>query len=92
MGNYALDGTGLGEETAGARQLGGATLTSPGLRQPGARHQSQSQAGLSSTVLEHYQVGKIIGQGAYAVVKLCQHKQTHKKYAVKIYEKSKLTD
>lgn len=33
-----------------------------------------------------------IGKGSYAVVKLASHKSKNEKYAVKIYEKSKLLD
>jgi serine/threonine protein kinase len=43
-------------------------------------------------VLENYQIGKPIGQGAYATVYVCYHKATMKKYAIKIYQKVKLND
>ena len=33
-----------------------------------------------------------MGQGAYAVVRICLKKDTNKKYAIKIYDKSKLND
>ena len=42
--------------------------------------------------LEAYSIGKQIGQGAYASVKLVQHKATQSCYALKVYEKYKLTD
>ena len=42
---------------------------------------SESQMGM----LENYQIGKPIGEGAYAVVYVCYHKSTMKKYAIKIY-------
>ena len=42
--------------------------------------------------LEKYNIGKIIGKGAYAIVKLISNKLTNEKYAMKIYEKSKLND
>ena len=37
--------------------------------------------------LENYQFGKVIGQGAYAVVRLCLDKRNEGKYAMKIYDK-----
>jgi serine/threonine protein kinase len=42
--------------------------------------------------LDAYQLGKPIGQGAYAMVYQCVHKATMKKYAIKIYQKAKLND
>ena len=37
-------------------------------------------------------MGKPIGQGAYAVVYVCYHKQSMRKFAIKIYQKAKLND
>lgn len=37
-------------------------------------------------------MGKIIGQGAYAIVRLAEHRETGQKFAIKIYEKTKLND
>ena len=37
-------------------------------------------------------LGKQIGQGAYAVVRVATSKSDNKKYAIKVYDKSKLTD
>ena len=42
--------------------------------------------------LSHYEIGKIIGKGAYAVVKVCKNKITQEKFAMKIYEKKNLKD
>lgn len=42
--------------------------------------------------LDHYIIGKRIGQGAYAVVRLGLHKILNQKIAVKIYEKTKLIE
>jgi 5'-AMP-activated protein kinase catalytic alpha subunit len=42
--------------------------------------------------LEDYIIGKQIGQGAYAVVRVGLHKPSNKKIAMKIYEKQKLQD
>ena len=40
----------------------------------------------------HYEIGKIIGKGAYATVKICKNKITQEKFAMKIYEKKILND
>jgi len=37
-------------------------------------------------------LGKQIGQGAYAVVRVATRKSDGKKFAIKVYDKSKLTD
>lgn len=42
--------------------------------------------------LDNYFIGKRIGQGAYAVVRLGLHKMLNQKIAVKIYEKLKLME
>ncbi len=42
--------------------------------------------------LDNYFIGKRIGQGAYAVVRLGLHKVLNQKIAVKIYEKIKLME
>ena len=42
--------------------------------------------------LSYYEIGKIIGKGAYAVVKICKNKITQEKFAMKIYEKKNLND
>ena len=39
-----------------------------------------------------YKLGKIIGNGAYAFVRVAHHIETNKRVAIKIYEKSKLQD
>lgn len=44
------------------------------------------------TSLEDYIIGKQIGQGAYAVVRIGLHKPSNKKVAMKIYKKHKLLD
>lgn len=44
------------------------------------------------TQIENYVVGKIIGQGSYAIVQLGEEKDTGKKVAIKTYEKIKLLD
>lgn len=42
--------------------------------------------------LDEYNMGKQIGQGAYATVKYAVHKQTNRKVAIKTYEKFRLLD
>ena len=42
--------------------------------------------------LSDYIIGKQIGQGAYAVVRIGMHKKLNKKVALKIYEKEKIKD
>lgn len=42
--------------------------------------------------IEDYSIGKLIGTGAYAAVKSALHKSENKKFALKIYEKYRLSD
>ena len=46
----------------------------------------------SENDLSSYEIGRTLGKGAYAIVKVCTNKITKERYAVKIYEKSKLND
>lgn len=59
-------------------------------RQNTASHQLTPSA--AEGVLDNYQIGKPIGQGAYATVYVCYHKSNMKKFAIKIYQKVKLND
>ncbi|XP_039397957.1 serine/threonine-protein kinase DCLK2 isoform X4 [Mauremys reevesii] len=43
----------------------------------------------SSTILEKYRVGKVIGDGNFAVVKECVERATGKEFALKIIDKAK---
>ncbi|XP_074946517.1 serine/threonine-protein kinase DCLK2 isoform X2 [Phalacrocorax aristotelis] len=43
----------------------------------------------SSTILEKYKVGKVIGDGNFAVVKECIERSTGKEFALKIIDKAK---
>lgn len=43
-------------------------------------------------VNEDYKFGRLLGEGAYAVVRLAYKKSEGKNYAAKIYDKSKLID
>lgn len=45
-------------------------------------HNSTHDGGNS---IEKYQIGKVIGQGAYAAVHVCYNKVNMRKYAIKIY-------
>ena len=54
---------------------------------------SQSEYGaLNYTSIGEYRFGKVLGQGAYAIVKEAQHKETGYHVAVKVYDKYKLID
>ena len=53
---------------------------------------TKEQQPVGKGILENYKIGQPIGQGAYAVVHICIHKPTEKKYAIKIYQKAKLND
>ncbi|KAM3937870.1 serine/threonine-protein kinase DCLK2 isoform 1-T1 [Leptodactylus fuscus] len=43
----------------------------------------------ASTILEKYKIGKVIGDGNFAVVKECVERSTGKEYALKIIDKAK---
>ena len=42
--------------------------------------------------LSKYEIGQVLGKGAYAIVKIVTNIQTKEKFAMKIYEKEKLND
>ena len=46
----------------------------------------------SADNLDNYIIGKRIGQGAYAVVRIGLHKSSNQKIACKVYEKFKLLE
>jgi len=46
----------------------------------------------SENKISNYEIGHTLGKGAYAIVKVCKNKITGEKYAMKIYEKSRLKD
>ena len=71
-------------------QLGPRTVP-PGPRRPEAWFNS-STADFKTGNIEDYQLGRQLGQGAYAVVKAAVHKPSNRKVAIKTYEKSKLVD
>ena len=61
-----------------------------GGKQPHTSHMSAGPN--TSGQLEMYHIGRIIGQGAYAQVRLCLDKRDQMKYAIKVYEKYRLAD
>lgn len=56
------------------------------------KKQMTSNEDLNANKLEDYQLVRLLGSGAYATVKLGQHKKTKQKVAIKIYPKYKLND
>jgi serine/threonine protein kinase len=52
----------------------------------------ESESSDGNVKLSRYILGKQIGQGAYAVVRIATNKRDGTKYAIKVYDKSKLTD
>ncbi|XP_035181313.1 serine/threonine-protein kinase DCLK2 isoform X1 [Oxyura jamaicensis] len=48
-----------------------------------------NKCSVSSTILEKYKVGKVIGDGNFAVVKECIERSTGKEFALKIIDKTK---
>ncbi|XP_021094397.1 serine/threonine-protein kinase DCLK3 isoform X2 [Heterocephalus glaber] len=45
---------------------------------------------IAADVEKHYETGRVIGDGNFAVVKECRHRETRQAYAMKIIDKSKL--
>ncbi|XP_074094742.1 uncharacterized protein LOC141524614 [Cotesia typhae] len=66
------------------RKTGKRTLAAPQVRTP-----SPSTLTLPQPFRMHYNVGHVIGDGNFAVVRHCTHKQTGAEYAMKIVDKSK---
>lgn len=66
---------------------------SPNLRtQPLPSSNRQVPADKMKGRIENYAIGRQLGQGAYAVVRLGTHKVTKEKVAIKSYEKCKMMD
>ena len=42
--------------------------------------------------IHDYEIGQKLGEGAYAIVRSCRHKETNDKIAMKIYDKARLND
>lgn len=47
---------------------------------------------LTSEFKKNYMVGKIIGEGAYASVRIAIYKPLNQKIAIKVYEKSRIKE
>ncbi|XP_076986514.1 serine/threonine-protein kinase DCLK3 [Tamandua tetradactyla] len=45
---------------------------------------------IAADVKKHYEAGRVIGDGNFAVVKECRHRETRQAYAMKIIDKAKL--
>ncbi|XP_020009950.2 serine/threonine-protein kinase DCLK3 [Castor canadensis] len=45
---------------------------------------------IAANVEKHYETGRVIGDGNFAIVKECRHRETRQAYAMKIIDKSKL--
>ncbi|KAF4671596.1 hypothetical protein FOL47_001411 [Perkinsus chesapeaki] len=58
----------------------------------GERRHHRTGKGKLGTNLEEYQLGRSVGQGAYATVRLAHHMPTNCNVAVKVYDKVKLLD
>ncbi|TNV73874.1 hypothetical protein FGO68_gene1437 [Halteria grandinella] len=54
--------------------------------------ENHNYGALNYTNIADYRFGKVLGQGAYAVVKEAQHRSSMHTVAVKVYDKYKLTD
>jgi len=56
----------------------------------GKENEKEKKEDLFDGKVESYNIGKEIGHGSYAVVKVCQHHgNPHKEYAIKMYDKKK---
>ncbi|XP_071609781.1 serine/threonine-protein kinase DCLK2 isoform X2 [Heliangelus exortis] len=62
---------------------------SESLRCPSPEGVNGNKCSGSSTILEKYKVGKVIGDGNFAVVKECIERSTGKEFALKIIDKAK---
>ncbi|XP_062423878.1 serine/threonine-protein kinase DCLK3 isoform X1 [Rhea pennata] len=73
-------------EKAGGRRMNTEANKAQGLENTSRRHAIKSR----SDVEKHYEIGRTIGDGNFAVVKECRHCISHEIYAMKIVDKSKL--
>uniref|UniRef100_A0A3Q3Q5B3 non-specific serine/threonine protein kinase n=1 Tax=Monopterus albus TaxID=43700 RepID=A0A3Q3Q5B3_MONAL len=78
-----LANEGLGSQSAGKSSRSSPSPTSPGTRLNGNRSVS------SSIINDKYKVGKVIGDGNFAVVKECVERSTGQEYALKIIDKAR---
>lgn len=54
--------------------------------------ESSSRPDLTAKFKKDYQVGKVIGEGAYATVRVALYRPLNRKIAIKIYEKNKIKE
>ncbi|NXX89182.1 DCLK3 kinase, partial [Centropus bengalensis] len=73
-------------EKTGERRVNREENKSQGLEITGRRHAIKSR----TDVEKHYEIGRTIGDGNFAVVKECRHCNSNQIYAMKIVDKSKL--
>ncbi len=52
----------------------------------------QESQDLTAEFKKQYTVGRVVGEGAYASVRVATHKPQGKKVAIKVYEKAKLRE
>ncbi|XP_056136040.1 serine/threonine-protein kinase DCLK2 isoform X2 [Lampris incognitus] len=70
-------------------------ISAPNVNGSSSNHQEQTEVVNgnrclpASTILDKYKVGKVIGDGNFAVVKECVERSTGKEYALKIIDKAK---
>ena len=67
-------------------------VTEPGQSENHSTTSAPSTHRTPDKVNEDYKFGRLLGEGAYAVVRLAYKKSEGKNYAAKIYDKSKLVD
>ncbi|XP_023368113.1 serine/threonine-protein kinase DCLK3 [Otolemur garnettii] len=59
------------------------------LERPGGR-KARPAGVLAADVEKHYETGRVLGDGNFAVVKECRHRATRQAYAMKIIDKARL--
>lgn len=73
-------------EKTGERRANKEESKAQGLENPSRRHAIKTR----TDVEKHYEIGRTIGDGNFAVVKECRHCDSNQIYAMKIVDKSKL--
>uniref|UniRef100_A0A673AEV2 non-specific serine/threonine protein kinase n=1 Tax=Sphaeramia orbicularis TaxID=375764 RepID=A0A673AEV2_9TELE len=68
---------------------GKSSRSSPSPTSPGTRRINGNRSVSSSIINEKYKVGKVIGDGNFAVVKECVERSTGQEYALKIIDKAR---
>uniref|UniRef100_A0A8P4G713 Serine/threonine-protein kinase DCLK2 n=1 Tax=Dicentrarchus labrax TaxID=13489 RepID=A0A8P4G713_DICLA len=76
-------------EGSGSQLAGKSARSSPSPTSPGTRRMNGNRSVSSSIINEKYQVGKVIGDGNFAVVKECVERSTGQEYALKIIDKAR---